>query len=146
MTKKNKKVFDPTKPLPNPKHEIIAIERSKGSNKVQAYSKAYPNAKYDTARANCSIIEQKGLDLRALHLLAEQGLTEGELFKSLIQCVKSSDERIKLDSTKFGLNLIGYGKDMSKAETSYNPVQINIVIQDDKTQPIDTTIDIDDAH
>lgn len=135
---REKKVIDPSKPFENPKLEIMARARAAGSSKVDAYRKAYPSAKYDSARALSSVIERSGVDLRALQILATQGMTEGDLFKSLVECVRSSDERIKLDSTKHALTMIGYGKEHKDSNASYNPTAIIINIVHDKTQPIDS--------
>jgi len=125
--------FDPSKPLKQPKYEIIAKEIAKGSNQTDAYLKAYPKATLNTARGNASdLISREGINLRALKLLEEVGLTESELAKSLKQCVNSSTEQIKLEGTKFGFKLLGYGQDQKLGETSYNPTQINIVIRSNR--------------
>lgn len=131
-------VVDPTKPCKRPKDEIIARELAKGANKVNAVMKAYPKASYNSARTMTGIIEQRGLERRALHILAEQGMTEGDLFKSLKECVLSDDERIKLDGTKHALGLIGYGRDSKESSQSYNPTQINIIIKQRDAQPVDS--------
>jgi len=113
-----------------PKDEIMAKARAEGATKTDAYLKAYPKATYDCARANApELIKRHGIDDRALQLLASAGLSEEKLARSLNECVDSADERIKLDSTKFGLGMIGYGKEQKLAETSYNPTQINIIIR-----------------
>jgi hypothetical protein len=54
------------------------------------------------------------------------------LASSLNDCVDDEDKRIKLDATKFGLGMIGYGKDQKLAESSYNPTQINIIIRSNR--------------
>lgn len=121
------KVIDPSKPLKNPKYEIMARELAQGSNQVDAYKKAYPKASQTTANSQAhEVIARESINERAVKLLERAGLSEAKLAKSLNDCVDSADERVKLDSTKFGLNMIGYGKDQKLAESSYNPVQIII--------------------
>jgi len=116
-----------------PKDEIMAKARAEGSTKTDAYLKANPKVSYDSARALApEYIKRHGVDERALQLLAGAGLSEEKLARSLNECVDSADERIKLDSTKFGLGMIGYGKDQRIAETSYNPTQINIIIRSNR--------------
>lgn len=127
------------KPKLSPKDEIIAIERSKGATKTDAYMKAYPDCSYDSARTLApQRIEARGIDQRALQLLASQGLDEAKLARSLNECVDDEDKRIKLDATKFGLGMIGYGKEQKEANQSYNPTQINIIIRPANTQANDT--------
>jgi hypothetical protein len=133
------RAIDPKKPLRKAKYEIMARELAKGQSQVDAYKKAYPNAADLTARANAhEVIKREGIQARALFLLEQAGLTEGDLFVSLQECVRSSDERIKLDSTKHALGMIGYGKEQKEQSTSYNPVQINFIV---RTQPIDNKED-----
>lgn len=139
MANHRKKPIDPSKPLPNPKHEIMAKELAKGNTQTDAYMKGYPNASLQTARGQAStVIEQSGINARALKLLESAGLSEAKLATSLNQCVDSSDERIKLDSTKFGLGMIGYGKEQKEANQSYNPTQINIIIKQRDIQHVDS--------
>lgn len=113
----------------SPKHEIMAIARSKGSTKTEAYQLAYPSASYDSARTlGTNVIAKNGIDERALQLLARNGLTEDKLASRLSEHVYSDTESISLDATKTGLKLIGYGKEDRQAEQSYNPVNIQINI------------------
>ena len=49
MANHRKKPINVNKPLPNPKHELMAIELSKGETQTEAYRKAYPNASLQTA-------------------------------------------------------------------------------------------------
>jgi len=139
MANHRKKLIDPSKPLKNPKYEIMANHLAKGSSQVDAYKSAYPNASELTARANaCQVVAREGINERALKLLESVGLSEGKLASSLNECVQSSDERIKLDSTKFGLGMIGYGKEQKEGQATYNPTQINIIIKQRDTQPVDS--------
>lgn len=126
--KKPKKPIDPTKPLPNPKHEIMARKLAQGSTQVNAYKTAYPNASDLTAKANaCQVIAGAGINERALKLLDSVGLSEKKLAQKLNQHVDSESESISLEATKHGLKLIGYGQDSKEqAQAVYNPVQIVI--------------------
>jgi hypothetical protein len=146
--KKPNKVIDPSKPLKNVKHEIMARELAKGSSQVDAYRKVYPNASDVTTNAIASrTINDNGINERALRLLEKAGLSEGKLAGSLNDCVDDDDKRIKLDATKFALGMIGYGKEQKIAESSYNPVQIIIEQFTNVVQvPVpkeDTTKDVD---
>lgn len=148
QNKRTKKVIDPTKPLKEPNHEKMAILRAKGLSKTQAYLETYPNVKYDSARALApNIVNKQGIDDRALHLLAQAGLSEEKLARSLNDCVDEvDDKRIKLDATKFGLSMIGYGRNDQKVDNkSYSPTMINIIIRsksnDDKDIQTNTVID-----
>lgn len=134
-----KKVIDPSKPLKKAKYEIMARELVKGSSQVDAYKKAYPKCNENTARTNAyQVVAREGIQQRALHLLEAAGLSEAKLASSLNECVESSDERIKLDSTKFGLGMIGYGKEsVNNDNKSYLPVQINFIVKPNNSQPID---------
>lgn len=120
------------------KQEIIVKARSEGLNKTEAYMKAFPKSSYDTARNEApQYIKRHGLDELALQRMAEAGLTEGDLFNKLKGHVNGDDARISFDATKHALGMIGYGKEQKEANASYNPVQINIIIDKQDTQPID---------
>lgn len=135
---KTNRAIDPKKPLRKAKYEIMARELAKGQSQVDAYKKAYPNAADLTARANAhEVIKREGIQARALFLLEQSGLKESDLFDSLRDCVNSGDERIKLDSTKHALGMIGYGKEQKDDNKSYSPVQINFIVKSNSTQPID---------
>ena len=139
MANHRKKPIDPSKPLPNPKHELIARELAKGSTQISAYKKGYPEASDVTANAIASrTIEDRGINQRALVLLEKAGLSEEKLASSLNECVDDEDKRIKLDATKFGLGMIGYGKEQKEQQALYNPTQINIIIE---SKPIDNKED-----
>lgn len=145
---KDKTSRNPNKPLPDPRHEMMARELAKGSTQVDAYKKAYPKASQNTVNANAHrIIEAQGINDRALKLLESVGLSEAKLAGKLNECVDSETESIKLDATKYGLKLIGYGQDQKLAESSYNPVQIIIEQFTNVVQlPVpkeDTTKDVD---
>lgn len=127
MANHRKKPIDPSKPLPNPKHEIIAIELANGSSQVDAYKKAYPKASQLTAQANaCQVVANAGINDRALKLLESVGLSEKKLASRLNEHVDSDDANISLSATKEGFKLLGYGQERKEAEASYNPVQIII--------------------
>lgn len=143
MANHRKKPIDPSKPLPNPKHEIIAKEIASGQNQTDAYMKAYPKSSLQTARANAStVVEQAGINARALKLLERNGISEDKLASKLGECLDSETENIKLDATKTGFKLLGYGSEQKLAETSYNPVQINFIVRSNRgtndTKPNDT--------
>lgn len=139
--KRPKKPIDPTKPLKNPKHEIMARKLAQGSTQVEAYKTAYPNANNTTANSIASsITNSHGINERALKLLDSVGLSEKKLAQKLNQHVDSDSESISLDATKHGLKLIGYGQDAkNEAQQVYNPVQIiiNTIKSEDQPQPID---------
>lgn len=129
------RAIDPKKPLRKAKYEIMARELAKGQSQVDAYKKAYPNAADLTARANAhEVIKREGIQSRALFLLEEAGLTEGDLFHKLKGHVNGEDARISFDATKHALSMIGYGKEQKDAEKSYSPTQINIIIEGANTQ------------
>lgn len=142
--------FNASKPLKNPKFEIMARERAKGSGKAEAYMKAYPKASLNTARANSKIITTKGIDERALYLLAQSGLKESDLFNKLAEHVNGEDTRISFEGTKFALGMIGYGKEQKESSQVFAPVQINFVVHQtvkpNDVQPIDITIDKVDSN
>lgn len=139
MANHRKKPIDPSKPLPNPKYEKMAHALVAGKSQTEAYLEANPKASIETARANASpTVEIHGINARALALLNKVGLTEEKLANKLNEHVDSTTESISMDATKTGFKLLGYGQESKLAETSYNPTQINIIIKQRDTQPIDT--------
>lgn len=135
--KRAKKPIDPSKPLKNPKHEMIAREIASGSTQIDAYRKYHPKAKESSVMACASrAVEMHGINQRALKLLESVGLTEEKLANTLNKHVDSMTESISMDATKTGFKLLGYGQEQRQAETSYNPVQINIIIEDSKPETV----------
>ena len=142
MAKHKKNYVDVSKPLKDPRFEKMALLRLKGANKTEAYQAVYPNASYDSARAEASqLIEAKYIDKRALHLLASQGLSEEKLARRLNELTDSEQDSTALQAVSKGFDLLGYGKQDKQDTQSYNPVQINIIIEKDKAQPT-TIIDV----
>ena len=130
MANHRKKPINPNKPLPNPKHEIIAKELSKGESQTDAYLKGYPKATLTTARGSAStLIEQSGINTRALKLLERNGISEDKLAQTLGKHLDSETETVSMDATKTGFKLLGYGSEQRQAEQSFNPTQINIIIR-----------------
>lgn len=139
---KRKKIIDPTKPLKNPKHEIMARKLASGKSQVEAYLEAYPKSNPEGANAVAyRAVAMHGINDRALKLLESVGLNEKKLASKLNECVDSEIESIKLDATKHGLKLIGYGQDKEQAQQVYNPVQVIIQQLTVNPQPIDTKED-----
>jgi hypothetical protein len=134
-----KRVIDPSKPLKNPKHEIMARELAKGQCQVDAYKRAYPKASNTTAQGNASrLIASTNINERALKLLDSVGLSEKKLAQTLNKHVDSETAQISLDATKTGFKLLGYGQESKESTQSYNPTQINIIIKQRDTQPVDS--------
>ena len=139
MANHRKKLIDPSKPLKNPKYEIMARELASGSTQVAAYKKAYPKSSDVTAKAVASsITHSHGINERALKLLDSVGLSEKKLAETLNRHVDSETAQISLDATKTGFKLLGYGQEAKDSTQSYNPTQINIIIKKRDTQPVDT--------
>jgi hypothetical protein len=139
MANHRKKPIDPSKPLPNPKHEIMAKELAKGESQIDAYAKAYPKASKTTTQGNASrVIEAAGINARALKLLEKNGITEDRLAQTLGKHLDSETETVSMDATKTGFKLLGYGQESKESNQSYNPTQINIIIKQRDTQPVDS--------
>lgn len=126
--KRPKKPIDPSKPLKNPKHEIMARKLASGKSQVEAYLEAYPKSNPEGAKAVAyRAVASHGVNERALKLLDSVGLTEDKLAKKLNEHVDSFTESISLEATKHGLKLIGYGQDAKdQSQQVYNPVQVII--------------------
>ncbi len=147
--KKDNNPLDPTKPLPNRKHEHFA--KTIASNPLlkqdEVYLKTYPDSDSDSAIASASrLLNNVNVRARVMALLDKVDAGLPRATQKLKQHLESDTESISLDATKTVFKLAG-AMDEVKGDGAqvYNPVQVIIKqmnISAPQAQPSPQVIDI----
>lgn len=144
MVKKHKE-YDASKPLPNRRHETFAQELAKNpqANQTQAYLKVYPESAIKSAQDNASrLIGQDRVRERVMALMSKERPILDKVADRINAHIDGDNAPVSMDACKTVLKVAGALDEAKQSEASYNPVQINIIIEGKDTQstmPIDVT-------
>ena len=145
--KKTKAPIDPTKPLPNRRHEAFARTLAKNPQMTQdqAYLKVYPESVGQSAIANASrLISNDNVRQRVMTLLDKVDAGLPRATQRLKDHLESNTESISLDATKTVFKLAGAMDEYKEQGQVYNPVQIIIkqmTVGAQPAQPLPQPID-----
>ena len=144
--KKEHKEYDASKPLRNRKHEVFAQQLAKNPEAPQseAYAKVYPLTDPVNAVPSASrLLSNDNVRARVMTLLERSGAGLKRVSERISEHLEQSENLpVSMDACKTVLKVAGVMDEQKQADTSYNPVQINIIIEGKDTQstmPIDVT-------
>ena len=131
-----------SKPLKNRKHELFARELAKKPTESQdkAYMRVYPEA--DPKSAVCAssrLLSNVNIRQRVMDLMSIERPILEKVSERMNKHVDSDTESISLDACKTVFRIAGAMNEDKQEGTSYNPTQINIIIQSQPHENKDVT-------
>lgn len=146
--KKKQENYDPSKPLKNLKHEKLArkIALEPKITQTEAYLEIYPTKNPLTAKSEASdILSKPNVRDRVLALLSKSAgrpILEAVSDRINNHVNQAENLPVSMDACKTVLRVAGAMDDAKQDATSYNPLQINIIIESQKTTQGTDAIDV----